>query len=67
MGSVAALIALIMLFILIFCILGMNLMGGQLIIVGAEEGDLMRGMDVYVQVPGDDLGIVPFPFQVPNP
>jgi len=54
LGSVAALIALIFIFMLIFCILGMNIFGGMVV----EEWDpevIARGAFVYVAFPGDDL------------
>jgi hypothetical protein len=52
LGSVAALNGLILIFLLIFCILGMNLFGGSL----ADEfdsGSLGLGANVYIQVPWD--------------
>ncbi len=61
LSSVAALIALISIFLLIFCILGMNLMGGFLLV--DWPGMLQRGASVFVQIPGDTLAITPFPVQ----
>jgi hypothetical protein len=59
LSSVAALIALISIFLLIFCILGMNLMGGTLL--GDWPGDLARGAEVFLRLPGDSLVKSPFP------
>ncbi len=61
LSSVAALIALISIFLLIFCILGMNLMGGFLLV--DWPGTLQRGSSVFVQIPGDMLATTPFPVQ----
>ena len=61
LSSVAALIALISIFLLIFCILGMNLMGGFLLV--DWPGMLQRGAAVFVQIPGDTLAITRFPVQ----
>jgi hypothetical protein len=62
LGSVAALVGLIFIFLLIFCILGMNLMGGQ-VLLNWSASLLELGADVFVQIPGDNLEIVPFPVQ----
>jgi hypothetical protein len=62
LGSVAALVGLIFIFLLIFCILGMNLMGGQ-VLLNWSASLLQLGADVFVQIPGDNLEIVPFPVQ----
>ena len=59
LSSVAALIALISIFLLIFCILGMNLMGGSLL--SSWPGLLERGTEVFVRIPGDSLVKSPFP------
>jgi hypothetical protein len=59
LSSVAALIALISIFLLIFCILGMNLMGGTLLT--SWPGTLERGAEVYVRIPGDTLVKSTFP------
>jgi hypothetical protein len=62
LGSVAALVGLILIFLLIFCILGMNLMGGQ-VLLNWSAGLLQLGSDVFVQIPGDNLETVPFAVQ----
>jgi hypothetical protein len=52
LGSVAALNGLILLFLLIFCILGMNVFGGSML-DDFDSSALGLGAIVYVQVPGD--------------
>ena len=52
LGSVAALNGLIMIFILIFCILGMNTFGGGLR-QAFDPGDMGLGATVWVNFPGD--------------
>ena len=52
MGAVAALMVLIMLFVLIFTILGMNVFGGAML-MEFDAGEIMRGANVYVQLPRD--------------
>uniref|UniRef100_A0A7S1GW80 EF-hand domain-containing protein n=1 Tax=Hemiselmis andersenii TaxID=464988 RepID=A0A7S1GW80_HEMAN len=54
LGSVAALIGLIFIFLLIFCILGMNIFGGKLV-AEWDPGLISMGTRVYVDIPGDWL------------
>lgn len=52
MGAVLALMVLILLFLLIFTILGMNVFGGVML-MEFDAGEIMRGANVYVQLPWD--------------
>jgi len=52
LGAVGALMTLIVLFLLIFTILGMNVFGGAMT-MEFDAGQLMRGADVYVELPFD--------------
>mmetsp|Transcript_31531 Transcript_31531/g.76314 ORF Transcript_31531/g.76314 Transcript_31531/m.76314 type:complete len:1933 (-) Transcript_31531:88-5886(-) len=54
LGSVAALNGLILIFLLIFCILGMNIFGGKLV-AEWDPGLISMGTRVYVDIPGDWL------------
>lgn len=54
LGSVAALIALIFIFLLIFCILGMNVFGGA-IVSEWDPDNVALGAAVYISLPGDTL------------
>lgn len=60
--SVYSLVFLILVFIVIFLILGTNTMAG-LITQPWSAGNLVRGMRVFVRVPGDDLGVLTFAVQ----
>jgi hypothetical protein len=57
--SVSSLLFLIFIFIAIFLILGMTLMGG-LVVQPWAASNLIRGMRVFVRVPGDSLVKTPF-------
>lgn len=58
--SVSSLVFLIIIFVAIFVILGMNIMPGM-VLQPWNSGNLMRGMQVFVVVPGDDIGSTTFP------
>jgi hypothetical protein len=58
--SVSSLVVLIIIFVAIFVILGMNLMPGM-VLQPWSSTNLMRGMQVFVVVPGDDLVKTTFP------
>ncbi len=58
--SVYYLVLLIFIFVTIFVILGTTMLAG-LVVQPWNPEDLMRGMRVFVRVPGDDLLPTPFP------
>jgi hypothetical protein len=58
--SVYYLVVLIFIFVTIFVILGSTMLAGLVVQPWSPE-TLMRGMRVFVRVPGDDLAATPFP------
>jgi len=56
MGSIIALLVLILIMLFIFTILGMNILGGMLVGEWPPEDGLAVGQDVYVHVPWDANG-----------
>jgi hypothetical protein len=54
MGSIIALLVLIMIMLFIFTILGMNILGGMLVGEWPPEDGLVVGQEVYIHVPWDE-------------
>ena len=59
MGSIIALMVLILLMVFIFTIFGMNILGGQVVGEWPPEDGLTPGTEVYVHIPWDANGGAP--------